>query len=150
MKLFNKIKRFQALPWQQKKYFLQAWLWLGVKRLAILTLSFKRLSRSLQHHAEPAAFYPLDDAQIKQAQEIGRAVMTAARYTPWDSNCLAQALTAQRMLRTRHIPGMFFLGVKKNQQKLDAHAWLQCDDKILTGKAGHEAFTVVSTFSWCD
>ena len=146
--MLNKIQKFRALEWSQKKYFLQAYLLLGIMRAAILLVSFKRLSRSLQHHPEQAPSQPLDVEQLKRAEAIGWAVMTAARYTPWNSNCLAQALAAQRMLSQQHIPGMFFLGVKKDQQQLDAHAWLQCDGQILTGKAGHEAFTVVSTFSW--
>jgi len=146
--MLNKIQKFQALEWQRKKSFLQAYFLLGIMRAAVLLVSFKRLSRSLQHHPEQAPPQLLDVAQLKQAEAIGWAVMTAAGHTPWNSNCLAQALTAQRMLSKQHIPGMFFLGVKKDQQQLDAHAWLQCDGQILTGKAGHEAFTIVSTFSW--
>ncbi len=146
--MLNKIKKFQAWEWQQQKTFLHAYFLLGFIRAAVLLLSFKRLSQSLQHHPEQAPLKPLDEAQLKQAEAIGTAVVIAARYTPWNSNCLAQALTAQRMLVQQHIPGMFFLGVKKDQQQLDAHAWLQCDEHILTGKAGHESFTIVSTFSW--
>lgn len=146
--MLNKIKRFLALDWQQKKLLLQAYFLLGRMRAAILTISFKRLSKSLQHHPELATLEPLNKAELKQAKIIGRAVVTAARYTPWDSNCLAQVLTAQRMLAQNQIAGTFFLGAKKDEQKLEAHAWLECDGLILTGEAGHENYTVVSTFSW--
>lgn len=144
----NLAGKFWALKRAQKQRFVQAYYLLGVMRAGVLLTSFKWLSKSLQHHPEQITHRPLDNKQLEEALEIGQAVRQAARYTPWDSNCLAQALTAQRMLSQQHIPGMFFLGVKKDQQQLDAHAWLQCDEQILTGKAGHEAFTVVSTFSW--
>ena len=146
--MLHKIKKFHALRWQEKKYLLQAYFLLGIMRLAILTISFKRLSKSLQHYPEQAPQKPLDEAQLTQAKTIGWAVVTAARYTPWNSNCLAQALAAQRMLKQQHIAGIFFLGVKKDKQLLEAHAWLQCDNHILTGKPGHETFAIVSTFSW--
>lgn len=148
--MLKRLKQFSALGWPQKKVFLQAYCLLGVMRLGVLTLSFKRMSRTLRQHKTPPAYIPLGEGQLASAGLIARAVWTASRYTPWSSNCLAQALTAQRMLAKRHIPGMIYLGVKKEQQQLEAHAWLQCDAYILTGKAGHEAFTVVSTFSWCD
>ena len=146
--MFNQIRKLYALHWQEKKYLLKAYFLLGIMRAAILTISFKRLSKSLQHHPDQVPHKPLDEAQLSQAKTIGWAVITAARYTPWNSNCLAQALTAQKMLKQQHIAGMFFLGVKKDKQQLEAHAWLQCDNHILTGKLGHEAFAIVSTFSW--
>ena len=146
--MFNKFKKFLALDWQVKKQLLQAYFLLGKMRAAVLTVSFKRLSKSLQHNPEAPPHEPLNSDQLAAAQAIGWAVVTAARYTPWDSNCLAQALAAQRMLSRRHIAGMFFLGIRKGEQELEAHAWLVCDEHILTGEAGHESFAVISTFSW--
>jgi len=144
----NLVGKFWALESAQKRRFIQAYFLLGVMRARVLLTSFKRLSKALQHHPEKISDHSLEDAQLEEAIEIGQAVRLAARYTLWDSNCLAQALTAQRMLKQRGIGGMFFLGVKKDQQQLEAHAWLQCDEVILTGGAGHEQYTVVSMFSW--
>jgi Transglutaminase-like superfamily len=63
-------------------------------------------------------------------------------------------LVAQRLLARQHIPGQFYLGVRRGRERTDdptgfsAHAWLQCGDVIVNGSAGHAQFTVVSTFSW--
>ena len=79
---------------------------------------------------------------------------SAAKYTPWQSLCLAQVLVTQRLLAKRNISGQFSLGVLRNRELTDdvgglsAHAWLQCGDVIVSGVAGHERFTVVSNFSW--
>jgi hypothetical protein len=89
-----------------------------------------------------------------EAVAIGRLVAAAGRVTPWQSFCLTQVLVAQRLLAKRNIPGQFYLGVRRGCERTDdptglsAHAWLQCGDKIVNGRAGHEQFTVVSTFSW--
>jgi hypothetical protein len=54
------------------------------------------------------------------------------------------------MLERRGIPGIFYLGVQREEGEgtMLAHAWTQCGERILTGGAGREAFTVVSVFGW--
>ena len=85
---------------------------------------------------------------------IGRLVTAASRITPWQSLCLTQVLVVQRLLARRDIPGQFYLGVRRGGELTDdptglsAHAWLQCGEDIVNGRAGHERFTVVSAFSW--
>jgi hypothetical protein len=109
---------------------------------------------SLQHSTvanSPAALLP---GQQDEAVMIGRLVAVAARFTPWQSRCLTQVLVAQRLLAKRNIPGQFQLGVQRDSDSIidpagfSAHAWLQCGDVIVNGAAGHERFTVVSSFSW--
>ena len=88
---------------------------------------------------------------MKIAIAIGKVIASAANNTPWESACLAQSLTAQRMLKRRGIPGVFYLGVRKDEnadEKMSAHAWTQCGDAIITGHKGHEDYTVVSVFRW--
>jgi hypothetical protein len=131
--------------------FVEAYVLLGMMRAAILTISFKRLTRNLQHEARPTALPPLSKAQEDTAKQIGRAIIRAAAHTPWESTCLTQSLTAQKMLQKRGVSGVFYLGVTKDEEhkeKMKAHAWTQCGDRIITGKSGHEAFTVVSVFGW--
>ena len=150
----NRLKKFIALSPGHKWIFVQAWLMLGWYRAGILLLSFKRLTRNLQHHAIPAPPAPLSEDQQHEALMIGRLVAAASRITPWQSLCLTQVLVAQRLLTTRNIPGQFYLGVRRGCELTDdptglsAHAWLQCGEDIVNGRAGHDRFTVVSAFSW--
>lgn len=152
--MLKKLRQFTALNFQQKTVLVQAWFMLGWFRAAILTVSFKRLARSLEHHRALCNPHVLNLDQLCRAASIGKLVATAARYTPWQSRCLVQVLVVQRLLARRNIPGQFYLGVRKGGDDgddptgLSAHAWLQCDDVIVNGGAGHEDFAVVSTFSW--
>ena len=119
--------------------------------MAILTISFKRLTRSLEHYQHSVQVIPLNDCDINNAVTIGRLVAKSANNTPWESACLAQSLTAQRMLKKRGIPGVFYLGVmkdKENDKNVRAHAWSQCDETIITGAKGHENYKVVSVYRW--
>ena len=149
--MIRKVKRFVALSPEEKRLFLEAYIMLAFMRAAILTISFKRLTRSLHHSKDTIKPGALTDEQLHTAKRIGDVIKQAMTNTPWESACLAQALTAQRMLQKRNIPGVFYLGVKKDKgvaEKMAAHAWLQCDESIITGERGHEAFTVLSVFGW--
>ena len=150
----NKIRKFAALSGEQKRIFIQAWFMLGWARAAILTVTFKRLCTGLQHHREVVAPSGVSKIQLQQASDIGKLVASAASVTPWQSLCLVQVLVVQKLLKNRKIPGQFYLGVRKGAEGeqdplgMSAHAWLQCGDAIVSGAAGHQQFTVVSTFSW--
>ena len=149
--MIQKFKKFKKLSAREKKLFLEAWLMLGIMRAAILTVPFKRLTRSLEQQQYKAEIAPLNEQEMKIAIEIGRLIASAAGNTPWESACLAQSLTAQRMLKRRGIPGVFYLGVRKDEnviENMSAHAWTQCGDTIITGHKGHEEYTVVSLFGW--
>ncbi len=131
---------------------MEATVFLGVYRAAILTLPFRWLTHSLTHTTNYHSSLLLPDRQSPPALSVGRAIQRAARYTPWESACLAQALTAHKMLQRRGISGIFYLGVMKDvndaKAPLKAHAWSKCGDIILTGQPGHERFTIVSAFIW--
>jgi len=149
--MIRKFKKFTKLSAEEKKLFLEAYYTLGIMRAGILTVSFKRLTRSLEHFPKKEEIAALDEKEMQIAMMVGKAIIRAAAYTPWDSLCLAQSLTAQKMLQKRGIPGVFYLGAAKDEEgeeKMKAHAWSQCGDNIITGAAGHEEFTVLSVFGW--
>ncbi len=149
--MLQKVNKFIKLSGEEKKLFFEAYMTLGMMRTAILTISFKRLTRSLEHVAKKKELPTLGEQEIKTAQKVGQAIMRASIYTPWESACLAQSLTAQKMLQKRGIPGVFYLGAAKDEEeksKIKAHAWSQCGDAIITGGGGHESFTVLSVFCW--
>ena len=150
----KRLNKFITLAPRHKLILAQAWFMLGWYRAGLLLLSFKKLTRELQHHALPEPATQLSSGQREEALMIGRLVAAASRCTPWQSLCLTQVLVVQRVLASRNIPGQFYLGVRRGCELTDdptglsAHAWLQCGEDIVNGRAGHERFTVVSAFSW--
>jgi len=148
--MLRKFKKFSQLSSEEKKLFLEAYVTLGKMRAAILTLPFKRLTRSLDHTAKKDDNTSLSDEEMETAVKVGQAITRAAAYTPWESTCLVQSLTAQKMLQKRDVPGVFYLGAMKdneNKEKMKAHAWSQCGDTIITGGKSEE-YTVLSVFGW--
>ena len=149
--MLYKINKFIRLSSEEKKLFMEAYSTLGMMRLSILMVSFKHLTRSLSQKKEKNVWSALDIEEKKMVDIISSSIRKASQYTPWESACLVQSLTAQKMLQKRNISGVFYLGVMKDKEgknKMKAHAWSQCGDIIITGEAGHEEFTVLSVFEW--
>ena len=149
--MIRKIKLFWRLPIKEKMLFVEAFFLLGLMRLLITTVSFKRLTRSLRQSSTDVELSPLNDNQATVAVQVGEIIGRAANNTPWESVCLTQALAAQRMLKKRGIPGVFYLGVmkdKENDKNVRGHAWSQCDETIITGAKEHEDYTVISVYRW--
>ncbi len=154
--MFAWFKSFQGAPakWRRRSrserlLLLEAFLLLGIARLAVLALPFKWLAVSLGRHMHEADGQ-ITTSDLQLARSVGQAVGAAANYTPWESVCLSQGVAAQWMLKRRHVAGTLYLGVTKaeaNPETLVAHAWLRCGDIILTGREGHRQFAVVAMFS---
>ncbi len=147
---------FRGLPakWRrrtgaERASLVEAFLLLGVARFTVLVLPFRWLAVSLgRHMSETGA--QADFSDLRRARIVGQAVCSAARYTPWESVCLSQAVAAKWMLKRRHVAGTLYLGVAKdetNPERLAAHAWLRCGGTIITGREGYRRFTVVAVFS---
>jgi len=143
----RKSVRFARLPRFQKIYFLPAWLLLGVARALILVIPLHKLAAILGERCDPMV-QMLDTDQQRRAIEIGRVVKLAARYTPWSSNCFAQALLASMWCRARGVPATMFLGLERaGTGQLQAHAWLCAGRITVTGGLAFERYVPVACFA---
>lgn len=127
----------------------EAGVWLGLMRAAILFIPFQKIAGWLGLSLGKESQAPMLEKN-QTAEQVGWAIRAVAPRTMWESACLAQALTCAVMLKSRHIPGLLYLGVAVGltaQDRFSAHAWLRCGDSILVGAEGHERFQVIATFS---
>ena len=78
------------------------------------------------------------------AERIAWAVRVVSRYLPGTRNCLVQSLAAQTMLARRGYSSHLRIGVAKDEEgRLKAHAWVECDGKIVIGGAGASQYTAL-------
>jgi hypothetical protein len=135
-------------PLPERLWLVPAFLLLGLARAALLTVHFRRIAPWLGQAMKTAAVVPLASAsEIARALHIGRAIATAAHYTPWESKCLVQAMVARALLGACGLPYALFLGVNKQADKgLAAHAWVCIGPAAVTGGQGFREFRVVGTF----
>jgi hypothetical protein len=143
----NALRKFLALPAGKQLLLIEAWMYLGAARAALLSLPFRRISRHLGRQLNSQDEAISNGPTSVAAREIGWAVELMSRHTSWESACLAQSIAGKFMLRRRGLASRISLGLRKDEAgKLTAHAWLRAGNEILIGGSGHEEFTVLSTF----
>ena len=122
----------------------EAWCLLHLAKLVILFLPFKKIaSRMGQLQAESTN----EVSPLSWPVRIEHAIRRASRYTLHDSKCYDQALVAKALLNQNGLPATIYFGLaKEGDNNLSAHAWVRCGNKIVTGKAGMEQFTVIACF----
>ena len=139
----SRVLKFLRLPLGSKVLLLEAWMTLGLSRGMVLTLPFRWIAPRLQARLPDSAHV----SGQAEARAVGWALRVASKYTPWTSNCLAQALAGKRMLHRRKLTSTIFLGVRKGEQdEFEAHAWLDCGSVTLTGGHDHAGYSVVSSY----
>lgn len=150
LRLQHKLNTFLQLPWADRWLFARAYCWLGVARLAILTVPFRWLAPFLGTANLASDHAPLEPDTKMLVQRVAWAVRTAGHHTPWTSNCLPQAIVAKRLLDQQHVPSTLYLGLsytQEDQRELLAHAWLRSGKFHVVGGRGEQHFTVVATFA---
>ncbi len=132
-------------------WLLPCWAALGISRAAVLTVPFRRLAPRLGESRGSSPWIPLlTAAQQARAEQVGRVVRRTARFTPWNSNCFAQALTASLLLRVYAVPYTLHFGLAPDgatDEHLKAHAWVSSGPVKVCGGDGFARFTVVGCFA---
>jgi hypothetical protein len=125
-----RLRRFLQMPNRQRVLLLEAALFLGLARLALLALPFGRIAPWLQRSPDSGAG---DTATVLA---VGQAVTIAARNVPWNAVCLPQAMAAKAMLARRGQGSALHLGAARAGDGLTAHAWLVVGGEVVVGEAG--------------
>lgn len=106
---------------------------------ALRLLPFSRLVRPLSRRAlSPRA--GTDACPSVSETDIARLVrfsMAAYRCLPLPSTCLRVSLVLCAMLRRRGWPADLRIGVRKNSDQLDAHAWVEHAGRVIGSVADH-------------
>lgn len=86
------------------------------------------LQKRLQKSGAPAT----DELRARLIVENAcRMVNAAVRYGPGKSSCLEQSLTLWFLLRRAGVAANLRIGVRKEAEKFEAHAWVECEGEAL-------------------
>ena len=144
-------RRFIVLDRAERSLLWQSWRALWAFRLGLWLLPLPRL-RSLAAKSWHAASAEPNSAKSNSAKsndanqvspaKIGLAITRASRAVP-HSTCLVQALGAQWVLGRRGWDSHLHVGVIKQQGRLGAHAWIECEGATVVGGEGLERYTPI-------
>ncbi len=113
-------------------------VWFGLR-----VCSFGTLQKLLSRFAPPATAThgPRRAAEAR----IVWAMSVTRRYLPLARNCLVRALVAQALFGRRGHPVSLRIGVDSTRgRRLQAHAWVESEGRVIVGAPGAERFTPLS------
>ena len=149
MSLGRDVVRARGLSPTEWCLLIEAVGWLGLLRVAVLMLPYRRLASLLGlAQSDPSEVSLASCAGHRaRAETIGWAVQAVAGRTPWLSTCLVQSLSGYVMLRRHDVPSVVYLGVAKDAGgELIAHSWLQCGDRFVTGGGSQHRYSVIAAY----
>jgi len=127
----ERLRRFLALPADDRRRFAAALVAVGTFRLGVIALPFRRLRSLALRVARPRPGSP--QPTPGEASRIGWAVESSSRFVP-GTRCLTRALAGEALLARRGHPAELRLGVAKDASgRVRAHAWVECYGRVVIG-----------------
>jgi hypothetical protein len=127
----NGVKYLRASR-QERWLLLEALVLLPVTSVALWVVGFRRWQAFLARrtpHAGPRQQNP------EQTLDLARLAVTSvkkvSRFSPWPASCLQQSLTLGWLLRRRGIDSQLRIGVRKEDGRFEAHAWVEHQGVVL-------------------
>jgi hypothetical protein len=142
----RRLAKFLRLPTAERRLLFSALFHLAAARIGLWTLPLEQIVKRLPQTKKPVFS---EKTGFCRPKEIAWAIRAAGRYLPGGQNCLAQALAGQALLARRGIATQLRIGVAKDAAgRFTAHAWVECDGRILIGGAGAAQFTALPPLEW--
>jgi hypothetical protein len=155
----SSLRKLRALPWEERWLLVQASLLLPLTALVVHTIGVGRWQRVLARQT-PFKKTPISDSRsatgestgvsdaagegpsaIQKARVIAKTVRVAARHGFYHANCLEQSLVLWWLLARKGIESELRFGARKEDVRLEAHAWVECCGVPLNEAADvHEQF----------
>ncbi len=111
---------------------LKALIYITAARIGLWVLPFRTLCFFLERGISEASMPEQPDKQL--TGKIAWAVGAMSRYVP-KATCLTQAIATQTLLKRLRQPASIRIGVAKDEMgKLEAHAWVESQGRIIIGE----------------
>jgi hypothetical protein len=105
---------------------LQSIVLLPLVALLLRTIGLAR-SWGLLRRSSP----PVPLSMSGEGERTVRMVDMATRHLPWRPSCLPRSLVLWFLLRRQGIPAELRIGVQKREQRLEAHAWVEVERRVV-------------------
>ena len=146
--MWQELQRFSALERTARGMFLRAAALLPLLAVSLRFGGFRKTQAFLQKFL-PLSNGPANSAASGCSELTARMVRAAARRTVRRATCLEESLALWWLLGRQGIASELRVGVRKNGEEFQAHAWVERDGAALNEpEAAHQhyaAFDVALT-----
>lgn len=143
--LLRRVRRYLALPGAERGLFLRAFVALAEVEVSLRLHGFGRLlERTYEAPRLVSACISADD--WSRTERYAHWLEVASRHHVVRARCLHRSLALHASLLERGLPTVLRIGVRKEDGKLQAHAWVELAGKLV-GEApvGVVGFTPLGT-----
>jgi transglutaminase superfamily protein len=129
----RRLTRFLQLDRADRWILIQSVLLLPLVAVLLRMIGLARCWALLQRAGgkQTGAFAADDPARTSQQARTVRMVDIAARHLPWQPSCLPRSLVLWFLLRRQGVPAELRIGVRKSDRQLEAHAWVEVDQRVV-------------------
>lgn len=142
------LKRFRGLSRDDRRLLIAAYVSLFITDLALRTVGFQRLMKRIEHmkpSATSTGRLP-NSGKLKRAYRYARWLDVASRHHFVRARCLHRSIALHYWLRRKALPSELHVGVRKEGDQLQAHAWVESDGYLVNDRAVSVApFAVLSS-----
>ena len=135
--MWERFRRFSALERPARELFLRAIVVLPLVALSLRWRGFQATQAALQRFLSNAN--EEHDAALvsKYAALTAHMVNAADRHGLVHPSCLAKSLTLWWLLGRQGIPSHLRIGIRKEKERFEAHAWVERDGTALNEADEH-------------
>jgi len=134
----KRIAKFRALSWPERKLLFYSMLLLPLFWVGLRVFGLPRLRGWLNGSAR----IDQPPRTREDLEAMGALVNIAGNHAPWPSTCLTRSLLLGWLLGRRGVRSELRIGVRLDEGRLDAHAWVEYE-----GKPINDAFDVATRFA---
>ena len=126
--MWRTLQRYNALPSEARAMFWRAVFLLPFIRIKLRFGSYKGtqqwLQKKLNNRPHPSCSSQQNSSLLEMTCQIVRA---ARHYSPGQTTCLEESLLLCYLLQDQGLPATLRIGVRKQSEKFEAHAWVEQD-----------------------
>ena len=131
-RLLRHWREVRRLSWGERWLLIETLVLLPLLGLGMRLLGLRRLCATLAWLVPaPGTAAASEPACLSQAHAVDNVVQRAAWHSPLGSTCLTRSLVLWWLLRRRGIAGEVCLGVSKEAEQFQAHAWVEYQGTVL-------------------
>jgi hypothetical protein len=135
--MWERLRRFSALERPAQVLFLRAIVLLPLVTLSLRQRGFRATQAVLRRFLSNAIPEPDAARAGKEVAVTAHMVNAADRHGLVHPSCLAKSLTLWWLLGRQGIPSHLRIGIRKEKEKFEAHAWVERDGAALNEPDEH-------------
>ena len=135
--MWERLRRFSALERPAQELFLRAVVLLPLVALSLRWRGFRATQAVLQRFLPKTDPEPGTTPRSSYAAVAAHMVNAADRHGLVHPSCLAKSLTLWWLLGRQGMVSQLRIGIRKENEKFEAHAWVECQGAALNEPDGH-------------